>query len=181
MVGWHHWLHGHEFEQTTGDNKGQGSLGCCRVKHDWATEQQQSYPEPCNHIKPLSYLEHTAEMLRTGVSSRPPVQLPPLLSEGHTGVLQNWDLLGKASFTSPCLCTFSSLHVDCPSLTLLPLTQSCRLLSSFCRFTEQEGCTNECRFPGFVPQNLIHSSVLYHSLGILILLFMSSPHPLLDF
>ena len=26
MVGWHHWLHGHEFEQTLGDGEGQGSL-----------------------------------------------------------------------------------------------------------------------------------------------------------
>ena len=26
MVGWHHWLNGHEFEQTQGDGEGQGSL-----------------------------------------------------------------------------------------------------------------------------------------------------------
>ena len=29
MVGWHHWLNGHEFEQTLGDSEGQGSLACC--------------------------------------------------------------------------------------------------------------------------------------------------------
>ena len=29
MVGWHHCLHGHEFEQTPGDSKGQGSLTGC--------------------------------------------------------------------------------------------------------------------------------------------------------
>ena len=29
MVGWHHRLNGHEFEQTPGDNEGQGSLACC--------------------------------------------------------------------------------------------------------------------------------------------------------
>jgi len=28
MVGWHHWLNGHEFEQTPGDTEGQGSLAC---------------------------------------------------------------------------------------------------------------------------------------------------------
>ena len=28
MVGWHHWLHGHEFEQTAGDGEEQGSLVC---------------------------------------------------------------------------------------------------------------------------------------------------------
>ena len=29
MVGWHHRLNGHEFEQTPGDSGGQGSLACC--------------------------------------------------------------------------------------------------------------------------------------------------------
>ena len=29
MVGWHHWLDGHEFEQALGVGDGQGSLGCC--------------------------------------------------------------------------------------------------------------------------------------------------------
>ena len=29
MVGWHHWLDGHEFEQASGDGNGQGSLACC--------------------------------------------------------------------------------------------------------------------------------------------------------
>ena len=29
MVGWHHWLNGHEFEQASGDGEGQGSLVCC--------------------------------------------------------------------------------------------------------------------------------------------------------
>ena len=29
MVGWHHWLNGHEFEQAPGVGDGQGSLVCC--------------------------------------------------------------------------------------------------------------------------------------------------------
>ena len=29
MVGWHHWLNGHEFEETLGDSEEQGSLMCC--------------------------------------------------------------------------------------------------------------------------------------------------------
>ena len=29
MVGWHHRLNGHEFEQTPGDGGGQESLACC--------------------------------------------------------------------------------------------------------------------------------------------------------
>ena len=34
MVGWHHWLDGHEFKQALGVDDGQGSLACC---------------SPCNH------------------------------------------------------------------------------------------------------------------------------------
>ena len=42
MVGWHHWLNGHEFEQDPADGDGQGSLVCCsplgsRVRHNWTT------------------------------------------------------------------------------------------------------------------------------------------------
>ena len=29
MVGWHHWLNGHEFEQVPGIGDGQGSFACC--------------------------------------------------------------------------------------------------------------------------------------------------------
>ena len=45
MVGWHHRLDGHEFEQALGVAYGQGSLPCCmqsmgsqRVRHDCVTE-----------------------------------------------------------------------------------------------------------------------------------------------
>ena len=46
MVGWHHQLNGHDFEQTPGGSEGQGRLACYspwgqRVRHDLATEQQQ--------------------------------------------------------------------------------------------------------------------------------------------
>ena len=30
IVGWHHQLNGHEYEQALGDGEGQGSLVCCR-------------------------------------------------------------------------------------------------------------------------------------------------------
>ena len=29
MVGWHHQFNGQEFEQTSSDSKGEGSLACC--------------------------------------------------------------------------------------------------------------------------------------------------------
>ena len=44
LVGWHHRLNGHEFEQAPGDGEGQECLACscpwgCRVGYDRATEQ----------------------------------------------------------------------------------------------------------------------------------------------
>ena len=29
MIGWHHQLNGHDFEQTSGDGEGQGGMVCC--------------------------------------------------------------------------------------------------------------------------------------------------------
>ena len=51
MVGWHHWLNRHEFEQTLGDSEAQGSLpmGKQRAGHDLATEQQQQW----KHVWPV--------------------------------------------------------------------------------------------------------------------------------
>ena len=45
IVGQHHQLNGHEFEQTLGDSGGRRNLACCsqcrcKVRHDLATEQQ---------------------------------------------------------------------------------------------------------------------------------------------
>ena len=37
MVGWHHRLNGHEFEQAPGVGEGQGSLACCSP---WVTKSQ---------------------------------------------------------------------------------------------------------------------------------------------
>ena len=42
MVGWHHQLNGHEFEQAPEVGEGQGSLACCRSqghKQSDTTEQ----------------------------------------------------------------------------------------------------------------------------------------------
>ena len=45
MGRWHHWLNGHDSEQTPGDSEGQGTLVCCspwghKVGQDLTTEQQ---------------------------------------------------------------------------------------------------------------------------------------------
>ena len=50
MVGWHHWLNGHEFEQSPGDSEGQGSLVCCSLwghkesdMTEWLNNNSSSY------------------------------------------------------------------------------------------------------------------------------------------
>ena len=50
MVGWHHWLNGHEFAQAPGNSEGKGNLAWsspwgCRVGHNWVTEQEPSTPQ----------------------------------------------------------------------------------------------------------------------------------------
>ena len=45
MVGWHHRLNGHEFEQAPGDGEGQGGLVCCNAwgrRESDTTEQLNS-------------------------------------------------------------------------------------------------------------------------------------------
>ena len=60
MVGWHHQFNRHEFGQTPGDGKGQGSLACCspwgcRDRHDLATEQQHMIPPIMALLKRQNY------------------------------------------------------------------------------------------------------------------------------
>ena len=55
MVGWHHRLDGHEFEQALGVGDGQGSLACCspcgcRVGHDWVTELKTVSTSPVTFL-----------------------------------------------------------------------------------------------------------------------------------
>ena len=59
MIGWHHWLNGHEFEQAPRVGDGQGDLACCSPwdhkepdmteQLNW-TEHSFSYSFPIYHI-----------------------------------------------------------------------------------------------------------------------------------
>ena len=67
MVGWHHWLNGHEFEQAPGDGEGQGNL---------------AFHSPCGHresditeqLKNNNKIKH---LLLLFLSQRSPVYIPP--------------------------------------------------------------------------------------------------------
>ena len=50
MVGWHHQLDGHEFEQALGDGEGQGGLTCCSP----LGHKESNMTEPLNNKKSKS-------------------------------------------------------------------------------------------------------------------------------
>ena len=61
---WHHWLNGHEFEQTLGDSEGQGrlgapSMGSQRVGNDLVTEQQAMISRK---VGEMAWLKHWVTM-----------------------------------------------------------------------------------------------------------------------
>ena len=47
MVGWHHRLNGHEFEQAPGDGDGQENLACCNPSghKELGTAERQNSPQ----------------------------------------------------------------------------------------------------------------------------------------
>jgi len=57
MVGWHHRLDGHEFEQPLGVGGGQGSLACCSPwgckELDMVLEKTLESPLDCKEIQPV--------------------------------------------------------------------------------------------------------------------------------
>ena len=48
MVGWHHQINGHKFEQSPGDCEGQGSLACCSP---WGHKESDTTEHPNNNNK----------------------------------------------------------------------------------------------------------------------------------
>ena len=70
MVGWHHWLKGHEFEQVPGVGDGQGSLACCSPwgrkeldtteRLNWAEEEVPG-PSASQRWKPLNMIRAPLE------------------------------------------------------------------------------------------------------------------------
>ena len=53
MVGWHHLLNGHEFEQILRDSEGRGSLACCSP---WGHKESDMIEQLNNNSNKLSIL-----------------------------------------------------------------------------------------------------------------------------
>ena len=66
MVGWYHWLKGHEFQQTLGDSEGWGSLVCCspwgRKELDmilWLNNNNRSFKEQTEENNTITEMKNT--------------------------------------------------------------------------------------------------------------------------
>ena len=75
MVGWHHWLNGHEFEKVLGDREGQGRLVCCRP---WGRKESDMTKQLSNNNNKAHKwfwckcsMEHTCETPIEKCSLRP--------------------------------------------------------------------------------------------------------------
>ena len=110
MVGWHHRLDGHEFEQTLGDSKGQGSLVCCSprgCKESDMTEwlNNSSNNETSKTARPFGF---------TSLSSG--VCVPGSGAAAHTA------FSCRVSWASSHLWPFLSLSLSVATLTVLKCT-----------------------------------------------------------
>ena len=99
MVGWHHWLDSHEFEQALGVGDGQGSLACCSP---WGHKE-------LDMTEWLNWSEHS---LLTRLT-------PGFTSCLHAATLLSVPTTSSTVFSIPCTRCFLSTDV---SLTLLYLS-----------------------------------------------------------
>ena len=62
MVGRHHQLNGHEFEQTRGDGERQGSLACCSP---WGHKESDTTERLNNKVAEHSLLRNTSVEIKS--------------------------------------------------------------------------------------------------------------------
>ena len=82
MVGWHHGLNGHEFEQAPGDSEGQGSLLCCSP---WSCKELDTSKQLNNSWKAGRGREaNGCQTGRDPGTQRPQCSpLPPMMSQHY--------------------------------------------------------------------------------------------------
>ena len=86
MVGWHHRLSGHEFEQTPGDSGRQGSLVCCgpwgQKESDTTEQLNNKAPKRGANQEHSSHSEEEFHLLLKGKAG-----MPVAVSQSPKGVL----------------------------------------------------------------------------------------------
>ena len=101
MVGWHHQLNGHKFEQTLGDSGGQRSLACCS-------------PCSCKELDTIQRLNNEQQYTYHIIFIHSSV-------DGHLGCSQVLVIVNSAAMNMGCMCLFKlqfSPYI-CPGMGLL--------------------------------------------------------------
>ena len=80
MVGWHHRLNGHEFEQTPGVSEAQGSLACCSP---WGRKELDTTESLKNNSNPHKAI-HDAGLMMMFRNERKRVKI--CIEEGVTWI-----------------------------------------------------------------------------------------------
>ena len=93
MVGWHHWLNGHESEQSLGDSEGQGSLTC---RSSWGSKEMDMTERLNNTTESGEGRNTRWGYLRSSETGRPRKACRRKLG-GRASMLLSY-VLGKALF-----------------------------------------------------------------------------------
>ena len=76
MVGWHHRLDGHEFEQALGDSEEQGNLECCSP----GSHEELDMTQQMNNSKWSSFLSHNCKGTKISCCWKPRGELRKTLN-----------------------------------------------------------------------------------------------------
>ena len=127
MVGWRHWLNGHEFKQTLGDSEGQGSLVCCYL---WGHKESDTTEQMNNKwwLNTITY----EQMYKTGyLANNLYMAVATIISRtacktglGGQGQL-TWDYIGKSKKKNQEVSTQRLFYKS----MLLPISRCGRLRS----------------------------------------------------
>ena len=71
MIGWYHWLSGHEFEQAPRNGEGQGSQMCCSL---WGPKESDT-TEWLNNNSSAWKIRHSMQIFKTNKERFPPALL----------------------------------------------------------------------------------------------------------
>ena len=85
MVGWHHRLNGHEFEQTLGVGDRQGSLACCSP---WG-HKELDMTEQLNNNKTYIWLPRSLSAQESASQSRDPGDTVSIPESGRSPGAEN--------------------------------------------------------------------------------------------
>ena len=96
MVGWHHWLDGHEFEQAPGVGDGQRSLMCCSP---WGSQKNQTWlrdwpdlkANTCPGSKNISHVYVCITLLLVWTLNDPVLETMVIYSSTVLCVKGNWE------------------------------------------------------------------------------------------